>query len=654
MKIFTTILKEEIIPKTFVLSESQMFDLLLEAASLGDVYQKYYNQIPEEEFREIVAADPTAGEDKMGKYSKWLLALYTNEELKLEDLYKATEYLTTFHKYKNKLEKKDIGQYKSLGELYQAIEPYADNTQAASHKEEIRQIKSGAKKVYEDDEWLVIVPETKEAAIEYGKGTQWCTAATGSTNYFDYYNEQGPLYINIDKKTGQKLQFHFNSQQFMDETDRRFNRYNYNFTEGLYNFYRQQYGKDALLLRYDYVGCESDGLTYVQVNVGEGNHKCNFIDENEKPISDEWFDDAGYFNDNGLAIVYNDFKQNYLKRDGTLLLDKWYNRVTKFSDGYGIVILNGGLRNYVDINGNILCDTWFNEAKPFREGAAVVGVLNDDGYGIRYNAINAKGEYLFDKWFQKAGMCFNDGILLVMDNDKITYVKKDGEFLTDMLFDTGTRFSYGCAIVKKDGSYNVINKNGELLFDQWYYDIIYFGKGSGDEFDGFDCFFRLNNQQGVTLADRNGNIICDNWYDTIDSFKGGCAIVKKQGLWNVIGLDGKEICNEWLSYIYRDGDFMICHNQAGKRNFLSPYGGFAFEKWHDFIRIDRVYTNNSRTYELLGYDKDVSGGGPREVIHNADKFKFILRKTNEAKQRKTVTITESQYKQLLKDDNLTY
>jgi hypothetical protein len=89
MKLFTTII-EEIVPKTFVLTEAQAFDLLLEAASLGDVYQKYYNQIPEEEFRQIVSADPTSGEDKMGKYSKWLLALYTGGNLKLEDLYKAS------------------------------------------------------------------------------------------------------------------------------------------------------------------------------------------------------------------------------------------------------------------------------------------------------------------------------------------------------------------------------------------------------------------------------------------------------------------------------------------------------------------------------------------------------------------------------------
>ena len=241
--------------KRIKITEAQAFDLLLEAASLGDVYQKYYNQIPEEEFKQIVSADPTAGEDKMGKYSKWLLALYVNGSLKLEDLYKATAYLTTFHKYKGKLDKKDIGQYKSLPDLYNAIQSYEDNTQAASHKEEIRQMKEGAEKVYEDENYLIVVPHTEEAAIFYGKGTQWCTAATNGRNYFNYYDKQGSLYININKKTGRKYQFHFQSAQFMDESDRPLRApiaANLNFTEQILDFYYSQVGDDVLYIESDY------------------------------------------------------------------------------------------------------------------------------------------------------------------------------------------------------------------------------------------------------------------------------------------------------------------------------------------------------------------------------------------------------------------
>lgn len=203
--------------------QEQSLKLLIEAMSLDDIYKKYYSSISSEDFDKIVQADPTWNSEKpkkIGKYTKWLFRLYTSNKLKIEDLYKAREYLDYFNRYKQRLELKDIGQYSSLQSLYLAIRPFMENSrQPTSHKDEIRQIKEGAKKVYEDDKWLIVVPHTEEASCYYGKGTQWCTAANKSYNLFDDYNEEGPLYININKTNNKKYQFHFETESFMDETD---------------------------------------------------------------------------------------------------------------------------------------------------------------------------------------------------------------------------------------------------------------------------------------------------------------------------------------------------------------------------------------------------------------------------------------------------
>ena len=66
---------------------------------------------------------------------------------------------------------------------------------------------------------MIIVPHTEEASCYYGKGTQWCTAANNGNNMFEYYNDNGNLYININKLTHEKYQFHFETDSFMDETD---------------------------------------------------------------------------------------------------------------------------------------------------------------------------------------------------------------------------------------------------------------------------------------------------------------------------------------------------------------------------------------------------------------------------------------------------
>ena len=197
------------------------------AATIEEIYQKYYKDINQRDFQKIYQADPTYNPqkpDKFGKYTKWLLNLYKSNNLKIEDLYKATEYLTYFTKYINKLEIKDINKYKTLPQLYKTVEPFIEadqqgNSIATSKSDEVRRIKKDVKKVYEDENWLILIPLTKEAAIYYGKNTKWCTAATTYDNMFDYYNQYGPLYINIDKRYNEKYQFHFETNQFMDVYD---------------------------------------------------------------------------------------------------------------------------------------------------------------------------------------------------------------------------------------------------------------------------------------------------------------------------------------------------------------------------------------------------------------------------------------------------
>ncbi len=193
----------------------------LTEAKASEIYEKFYSKIPKEEFYQIIEIDPTTDIDRdvLGKYSKWVLSLYKRRSLKLEDLYKAKEYLETFHKYINRLDIKDINRFKTLGDLYNHIKDFIGSDEPTSKKDLARKVKEGAKKVYDDNQWLVVVPETEEAAKYYGKGTRWCTAAEDSDNKFDHYDRSGTLFINIDKISGDKYQFHFEGGEFTDASD---------------------------------------------------------------------------------------------------------------------------------------------------------------------------------------------------------------------------------------------------------------------------------------------------------------------------------------------------------------------------------------------------------------------------------------------------
>lgn len=222
---------------------------ILTEAPIDDIFTKYYEKdFSNENFLKIISYDPTTiikegVPVKMGMYSKWLLDRVKVEKIKLEDLYKIKGDLEIFNKNKNSLSKlgfsNDIIKYKTVRDLYELIKHLQDNVSdedLLSNAEKERNIKKEAKKIYEDDTWIVVVPQTEEAACFYGKGTRWCTAATGSENYFDHYNEEGRLFININKNTKRKFQFHFESEQFMDEDDEMIYPPDY-LTDGILNFY---------------------------------------------------------------------------------------------------------------------------------------------------------------------------------------------------------------------------------------------------------------------------------------------------------------------------------------------------------------------------------------------------------------------------------
>jgi len=181
--------------------------------------KKYYPKIDDNMIKTLVALDPTyQGGEQLGKYGKWILNLYNRKLLKDEDFYKVTEYLTTFVNNLSKMPNKDIMTYKSLPDLAKVVQQF-EGQKDISKKQQVRDIKKGAKKIMETNDWLVIQPTTEESACYYGANTKWCTASK-ENSMFNHYNEQGPLYIFINKKDNSKFQFHAQSLQFMDELDK--------------------------------------------------------------------------------------------------------------------------------------------------------------------------------------------------------------------------------------------------------------------------------------------------------------------------------------------------------------------------------------------------------------------------------------------------
>lgn len=185
-----------------------------------DFLKTKYSKIDPKIFNDIVEADPTHNK----KYTQWLLQIYTDGKLALEDLYKASEYLEIYNRIIPKLNGNEKNIYHtinknlsigSLQQLFTIIEPYKDRGDHLTHNEKLVD-----NLIADTKQWKIYVPQTYEASCQLGSGTQWCTATGKTREYYDKYTKDSKLYILINKENSKKkYQFSFDDGQFMDSDD---------------------------------------------------------------------------------------------------------------------------------------------------------------------------------------------------------------------------------------------------------------------------------------------------------------------------------------------------------------------------------------------------------------------------------------------------
>ena len=205
-----------------------------------EAVKKYYPNIPDDIFMKLVTLDPTyTGKNSLGKYGKWLLNLFNRGKLSQDDFEEVTPLLNQFTIYKNRIQNKDLNSYKSLDDLAELLTSVVDDDSMLTPNQKnkfLKKVKSGKIQldasndydtVYEDFDWVVWIPNTHEASMKLGKGTEWCTAHENPEWYETYTNDDGEefsLYIMKNKHTGARFQYCDNpyrgyDYQFMNEND---------------------------------------------------------------------------------------------------------------------------------------------------------------------------------------------------------------------------------------------------------------------------------------------------------------------------------------------------------------------------------------------------------------------------------------------------
>jgi hypothetical protein len=274
--------------KTIIIEQSR-FEVLMDKFVKPQKGSDKKPLLRKEDLFRLIDADPTTRKNdvdlsyyeisiedmnrvKVGQYTPWLIKQYLNlfpkgedkdrvtkreverqVELFFEDLYKVSDDLTKFNRFKGRLapELRDIKKL-TIRQLADAVGRFSLEKTKAS-KEEKKQATTtyehpGGEVIFRGQEWTVVKISEKgdlgfDAACFYGgnnlksgKGeTNWCTSAPG-LKWFHSYIKDGPLYIIIPNKpksfkysditTGElsglpaeRYQFHFQRQQFMNPDD---------------------------------------------------------------------------------------------------------------------------------------------------------------------------------------------------------------------------------------------------------------------------------------------------------------------------------------------------------------------------------------------------------------------------------------------------
>ena len=91
------------------------------------------------------------------------------------------------------MKQKDIFGFASYNDFIQEL----DRAQSQQTKAELKKAeREGGTRVYEDEDLLIVHPQTHAASCAFGSGAKWCTASKDDPRYFkDYTEDKGVLLL---------------------------------------------------------------------------------------------------------------------------------------------------------------------------------------------------------------------------------------------------------------------------------------------------------------------------------------------------------------------------------------------------------------------------------------------------------------------------
>lgn len=202
----------------------KLFSIILNEGRKEDLRKKYtqkFKEYPEKLDMILNVADL---EDQNFKYGDFVLK-NSHPNSSYEEIEHILDLVKDFDRFKQSLEIKDINKY----DMYQLVSAIDKHRETSKSQQKKSFDTSGAKKLFEDKNILIVRPLTYEASCKYGAGTKWCTTMAGQPSYFkSHTSDNQALYYIILKNFNRDNKFYKiaihktpNNETWYDSTDER-------------------------------------------------------------------------------------------------------------------------------------------------------------------------------------------------------------------------------------------------------------------------------------------------------------------------------------------------------------------------------------------------------------------------------------------------
>ena len=638
-----------------ILDRIEFEGLLMEGRDPVEVLHYKFSDIPANIVDSVIKIDPT----KKKSYSQWLLSKWKSESDLIVKSLEDGRLEKLFNHYKTH---PDV-QIKDCPSLEEGLRQFAptEDTVLSKSKEPMTYVENLGEEVdsdlandfdivYEDDKWLIAVPNTYEAECKLGENMRWCTAneyGNGKSYYDNYLEKGGKYYVNFDKtrpesRNGKdypytRYQFHFESKQFMDKNDNPVSLDDIGITDGAIRFYESE-GYDAS----DFEDLEAKMERYDEWRYQNAYFRLNdelglCIQYDDDYQTEEIDNDTSFYvfdeNDDRDPISWYEIP-NPRTNENVVRLNKESYVVleSKYSDDEFIAVINeanNSSSSYRTWEAYSICE-WLelpNEAGLF---CSRKNIDND----MCYTILSTQGEKQYKGLtFDSCDKMFFNEACTSADQDKgnrifIECISDKYHSLFTVSYGGENGITLDCLVRRdtpKNGSQYII-ENGVIEGTYGRYRALGDGTDDNGEYTKYTLEDELENGAYVVSYDfsdgdktktlvnvlRRGEKepLLKQWVDKVIGFDSNVYITKRGSQFGIFGLNGEQI-GEWYSmYGVLDEDLSVIvgqireGNEPVKTDFINGDEGKIFATFKSLL----TYYQTNHQILVVPFNDDGTDG----------------------------------------------